>query len=102
MTSGQWSTATIVAVSLLCFSTLFTVYRTRSQRGNSSQRIPEVGEFLPLLTAWSFFAKRRDFLWENFKKTGAQIFRFRVLRVRSVTTYQGQNINFHLSITLLP
>ncbi|KAJ7359489.1 cytochrome P450 [Mycena albidolilacea] len=80
MTSGQWSPATIVAVSLLCFSTLFTVYRTRSQRGNSSQRIPEVGEFLPLLTAWSFFAKRRDFLWENFKKTGAQIFRFRVLR----------------------
>ncbi|KAF8186070.1 cytochrome P450 [Mycena galopus ATCC 62051] len=72
MTSGQWSNATIVAVSLLCFSTLFT-------RGNSSQRIPEVGKF-PLLTAWLFFAKRRDFLWENFKKTGAQIFRFRVLR----------------------
>ncbi|KAJ7121297.1 cytochrome P450 [Mycena crocata] len=88
MASGQWSTvAAIVAVSLLCFSALFTYYRQQSRTENASQHIPEVGGF-SLVTTWSFFAKRQDFLWANFKKTGAQLFRFRVLQ-HHVVAMQG-------------
>ncbi|KAG6887785.1 hypothetical protein C0995_012765 [Termitomyces sp. Mi166 len=34
---------------------------------------------ISFLVAWSFFTKRYDFMWSNFKKTGAKMFRFRVL-----------------------
>ena len=34
-----------------------------------------------ILTAWPFFTKRNDFLWENWKKTKQNLFQFNVLQV---------------------
>ncbi|KAJ7465108.1 cytochrome P450 [Mycena latifolia] len=68
---------TIVAVVALCFSTLFTYYARA--RKSAKTNITELGGF-SLLNAWPFFAKRNDFLWSNFKKTGQNMFRFRVLQ----------------------
>ncbi|KAG6805328.1 hypothetical protein H0H92_015825, partial [Tricholoma furcatifolium] len=42
-----------------------------------SQSICDLGG-ISFLTAWPFFKKRHDFIWANFKKTGAKMFRFRV------------------------
>jgi hypothetical protein len=80
MATEYWSTALLSALLFLGLSTLFTFYRTNSQKSNSELNIPEPGG-LSLITTWPFFSKRDDFVWANFKKTGAQMFRFRVLQV---------------------
>lgn len=36
---------------------------------------------LSVLTGWSFFSKRYDFLASNFKRTGEKLFQFHVLKV---------------------
>jgi hypothetical protein len=36
---------------------------------------------IPILTAWSFFSKRYDFIRKNFKRSRGLPFRFRVLQV---------------------
>ncbi|KAJ6538899.1 cytochrome P450 [Mycena vulgaris] len=78
MASEHWSTAIIVALSLLCVSSLSYYYRANAQK-NKALNIPELGGF-SLLAAWPFFAKRDTFLWSNFKKTGSPMFKFRVLQ----------------------
>ncbi|KAJ7656668.1 cytochrome P450 [Mycena rosella] len=80
LTEYSWPAAILLALSLLCLSTLFTFYRSNNtQKPHSGLNIPELGGF-SLLAAWPFFAKRDDFLWSNFKKTGAEMFRFRALQ----------------------
>ncbi|KAJ7141246.1 cytochrome P450 [Mycena epipterygia] len=79
MASEYGLTTIILALSLLCLSTIFTYYRTKPQKSNNGLNIPELGSF-SLLAAWPFFSRRDDFLWSNFKKTGVQMFRFRVLQ----------------------
>jgi len=86
MATEYWSTAILSALLFLGLSTLFTFYRTNSQKSNSELKIPEPGG-LSLLTTWSFLSKRDDFLWSNFKKTGAQMFRFRVLQNQVVAMH---------------
>ncbi|KAJ7664309.1 cytochrome P450 [Mycena rosella] len=71
------SIAVVFTTAGLCFSTYFIFYGKGQKRATTN--IPELGGF-SLLTAWPFFAQRNDFLWANFKKTGANIFRFRVLQ----------------------
>ncbi|KAG6827320.1 hypothetical protein H0H92_012228 [Tricholoma furcatifolium] len=44
---------------------------------------------ISFLTAWPFFTKRYDFMWANFKKTGAKMFRFRVLH-HSIVALSGE------------
>ena len=54
------------------------VYRllSPSQKGS----IRTIGG-IPILTAWTFFSKRYDFLWKNFRSIPDPHFRFQVLQV---------------------
>jgi len=49
-------------------------------RTTSDGKLYDLGG-LPILTAWTFFSKRYDFMQENFKLSGGLPFRFRVLQV---------------------
>lgn len=62
----------------LIFSTLsFYLLRT-----TSDGKLYDLGG-VPILTAWSFFSKRYDFIRMNFKRSGGLPFRFRVLQVHN-------------------
>ncbi|KAF9477689.1 cytochrome P450 [Pholiota conissans] len=52
--------------------------------------------WLSSLTAWSFFAKRHDFLFNGFAKTGQELFQFRFLQhtVVAVSGEEGRKV-FH-------
>ncbi|KAF8069204.1 cytochrome P450 [Lyophyllum atratum] len=57
----------------------------------SSQKSTDIQELggLSILTAWPFFSKRFDFLRENFKKTGQNLFSFKILH-HTVTAMKGE------------
>jgi len=72
---GLYFTASLVGivVPLLLFFSL---------RSTSNGKVYDLGG-IPVLTAWTFFSKRFDFIQSNFKKSGGTIFRFRVLQVHN-------------------
>jgi|ERR1700678_4275510 hypothetical protein len=76
---SQWETnstsltAIIIALSIVILSATFG--------SASDDKIQNMGVFY-LITAWRFFSKRYDFLREHFEKTGAKMFRFRLLQVK--------------------
>ena len=78
-------TATLVGifVPLLLFFTL---------RSTSDGKVYDLGG-IPVLTAWTFFSKRFDFIQSNFKKSGGTIFRFRVLQVPDLFIALYSNIH---------
>jgi hypothetical protein len=45
--------------------------------------IRKLGGF-PIFTAWTFFTKRYDFIWENFRSDPSPHFKFNVLHVSSL------------------
>ena len=51
-------------------------------RTTSDGKLYDLGG-VPILTAWTFFSKRYDFIRRNFKRSGGLPFRFRVLQVRN-------------------
>ena len=55
---------------------LMSAFFLRSTKGDM---IHDLGG-IPVLTAWSFFKKRFDFLQGHLKKSGGMMFRFRVLQ----------------------
>ncbi len=63
-------------VILACF---IYYIATPSSKGS----IRTLGGF-PVLTAWTFFTRRYDFLWDNFGKNAAPHFKFNVLHVRTL------------------
>ncbi|KAG6811695.1 hypothetical protein H0H92_006202 [Tricholoma furcatifolium] len=78
------STLSITALALVVVSaaTLRSLFSPRHSGGIYELRNNS------FFSAWPFFAKRYDFLWSNFKKTGAKMFRFRLLR-HSVVAISG-------------
>ncbi|KAJ7168194.1 cytochrome P450 [Mycena crocata] len=50
----------------------------------------------PILSAWLFFTKRYDFMFDTFKRTGEKMFRFRVLQhhVVALSGEEGRKIFF--------
>ena len=56
---------------------IFSFYLLRT---TSDGKLYELGG-VPILTAWTFFSKRYDFMRGNFNLSGGLPFRFRVLQV---------------------
>jgi hypothetical protein len=56
----------------------YLVYTALSPSNKGSIR--QLGGF-PVLTAWTFFTKRYDFIWANFAKNSSLHFKFQVLQV---------------------
>ena len=50
--------------------------------------IRKLGGF-PIFTAWTFFTKRYDFIWENFNSDPSPHFKFKVLHVGSLLCVIG-------------
>ncbi|KAF9482298.1 cytochrome P450 [Pholiota conissans] len=71
--------------ALLAFGA-YLVYAAFSPSTKGSIR--KLGGF-PVLTAWSFFTKRYDFLWSNFAKSADPHFRFQVLQ-HQVVALRGE------------
>ncbi|KDR74009.1 hypothetical protein GALMADRAFT_71675 [Galerina marginata CBS 339.88] len=77
----------LTALSSLALAILaFAVYRlvTPSERGS----IRRLGG-LPIVTAWTFFSKRYDFLWSNFRNSSDPHFKFQVLQ-HQVVALRGE------------
>ena len=74
-----WTPSTLITTAIV--SVLLTVVISYSTLPKQSKDgIYTLGGF-SILTAWPFFTKRNDFLWENWKKTGQKLFQFNVLQV---------------------
>lgn len=76
---SEWSndvrvSAAIVALSVILFSVVLL-------RPSFDGKVYDLGG-IPVLTVWSFFTKRYDFIREHFKNSGGKTFRFKVLQVR--------------------
>ena len=67
---------TTIAVAILGIILASTFLLHPTKDGN----IYDLGG-LPLITAWSFFTKRWDFIHRHFATTGGKMFRFRVVQV---------------------
>jgi fermentation-respiration switch protein FrsA (DUF1100 family) len=74
-TSSNVATAASVTVAALALAAYFYPSSSRDPK-----TIDHVGR-VPLVTAWSFFSKRYDFLMTSFRETGSNIFKFNVLQV---------------------
>ena len=68
------SYAWLFATLILTISTFYVL------RTTSDGKLYDLGG-LPILTAWTFFSKRYDFMRGNFERSGGLPFRFRVLQV---------------------
>ncbi|KAF8156012.1 cytochrome P450 [Crassisporium funariophilum] len=77
--SSQWGTSTSVTAILVALSIAFL--STLISGGRSNDKVYDLGG-VSIITAWTFFTKRYDFLRGHFKATGEKIFRFRVLQHR--------------------
>ena len=75
----QWHTGspstTLVFATLGIVLCSFFLLRTRT-----NGKIRDLGG-IPLITAWTFFTKRWDFVDGHFSSTGGKMYRFRVLQV---------------------
>lgn len=85
--------ATAAGILLLGSLTTF-ILRPTQQKDNSG--IVKLPGWLSSLTAWSFFAKRHDFMFNGFAKTGQELFQFRFLQhtVVAVSGEEGRKV-FH-------
>jgi hypothetical protein len=77
-------------VATLCFAPIFT-YFTKARK-DANTNITQLGGS-SLLAAWPFFDKRSDFLWSNFRTTGQNIFRFRVLQASCICLAEASQTN---------
>ncbi|KAJ3502212.1 hypothetical protein NLJ89_g8989 [Agrocybe chaxingu] len=75
------SASTVSAVLLAVY-----VYRLLAPSAKGS--IKQLGG-IPIVTAWTFFTKRYDFLWSHFKKSTDPHFRFQVLQ-HQVVALRGE------------
>ncbi|KAH9478207.1 Cytochrome P450 monooxygenase [Psilocybe cubensis] len=82
---SEWSNdvraAVIIALSVVVFSAVLL-------RPSYDGKVYDLGG-IPILTVWSFFTKRYDFIREQFKNSGGKTFRFRVLQHR-VIAFNGE------------
>ncbi|KAG6909648.1 hypothetical protein DXG01_016228 [Tephrocybe rancida] len=83
--SASPSLATILATLGVATVTIAAIQSLG--RRSASESIYEL-RGTSFLVAWPFFTKRYDFIWANFKKTGAKMFRFHVL-YHSVVALSG-------------
>ncbi|KAG6906542.1 hypothetical protein DXG01_013250 [Tephrocybe rancida] len=84
--ASRFSPATLYAA--LVVATITAAAIQSLFRRPPSGKIHDFGTF-SFFSAWAFFAKRHDFIWDNFKKLGTKMFRFRVLR-HSVVALSGE------------
>ena len=70
------SSFSYLAIGLLTTLFLYRYLVPKDEKG----AIRKLGGF-PILTAWSFFTKRHDFIWENFRSDPSPHFKFNVLHV---------------------
>ncbi|KAJ7461023.1 cytochrome P450 [Mycena galericulata] len=66
-----------------------------SHKHIDNSKVYDLGGY-PLLSAWLFFAKRYDFMCGTFKRTGQNMFRFRVLQhhVVALSGEEGRRVFF--------
>ncbi|PPQ64794.1 hypothetical protein CVT26_002626 [Gymnopilus dilepis] len=85
--------AATAAGFLLLGSMVFLFRRTTQQDDSGIVKLPDWASYL---TAWSFFTKRHDFLFNGFAKTGQDLFQFRFLQhtVVAVSGEEGRKV-FH-------
>ncbi|KAF8802731.1 cytochrome P450 [Phlegmacium glaucopus] len=78
---SQWGASTSLIATLIALTIAILSVVLRSSSGD---KIHNLGGFHLLAAQWTFFSKRYDFFREHFKKTGANIFCFRLLRHRVI------------------
>ncbi|PPR06515.1 hypothetical protein CVT24_002629 [Panaeolus cyanescens] len=77
------STLSPIGIALLVGA---LAYRALSSKDKSNVR--QLGG-IPVFTAWTFFTKRYDFLWKNFRSIPDPIFKFKVLQ-HNVVAVRGE------------
>ena len=70
------SSFSYIGIGLLTTLFLYRYLVPKHEKGG----IRKLGGF-PIFTAWSFFSKRHDFIWANFKSDPSPHFKFNVLHV---------------------
>ena len=91
LTRCQWYTQNKIFDVLLSFSylgigllTILFLYRYLFLPKDEKGAIRKLGGF-PIFTAWTFFTKRHDFIWANFRSDPSPHFKFNVLRVNPLS-----------------
>jgi hypothetical protein len=76
MQSNELTSFSYLGIGLLAILFLYRHLASRDDTGG----IRKLGGF-PIFTAWTFFAKRYDFIWANFESDPSPHFKFNVLQV---------------------
>ncbi|KAF9482295.1 cytochrome P450 [Pholiota conissans] len=84
--SEDKSEVIIYASSAILALGAYLLYVALSTSANGS--IKKLGGF-PVLTAWTFFTRRYDFIWDNFSKSSDPHFKFQVLQ-HQVVALRGE------------
>lgn len=84
LADGNAKAALITAFAGIVIVTL-SKYRSQSSVQHDRAAIHELGGW-SRFTAWPFFSRRYNFLHSTWEKTGAELFRFRVLQVRRLVS----------------
>ncbi|KAJ7739687.1 cytochrome P450 [Mycena maculata] len=93
---ASFKTEPATAIFLLGFAVVFGfLFVYPSHKHIENNKVYDLGGY-PLLSAWLFFAKRYDFMRGTFKRTGQNMFRFRVLQhhVVAISGEEGRKVFF--------
>ena len=78
--SSEWhSESPSITIIFACLGVVLCSFFPLRTRTNG--KIHDLGG-IPLVTAWTFFTKRWDFVYGHFASTGGEMYKFRVLQVR--------------------
>ncbi|EIN08262.1 hypothetical protein PUNSTDRAFT_143902 [Punctularia strigosozonata HHB-11173 SS5] len=83
-----WASSSVTTTASASIAALALAAYCYPSFTQDSKTIRHVGR-LPLVTAWTFFSKRYDFLMSSFRETGSNIFKFNVLH-HQVVALQGE------------
>jgi len=77
---------------------IFPIFSFYLLRTTSDGKLYDLGG-IPILTTWTFFSKRYDFIRRNLKRSGGLPFRFRVLQVRNFSNNNHKSSRYYFSST---
>lgn len=88
------SNDTVKLVSPLIIALIFGTVAYRTLTPKERGTIRSLGG-IPVITAWTFFTKRYDFLWHHFNHVPEPMFKFKVLHVRLPNPWVSSSLSTH-------